>query len=46
VHLLLGAVGAKFSVGGAWLATGMILFPLNDNGSTGVIPVIGLERAF
>jgi hypothetical protein len=47
VHKLLGAVGAKFSVGGAWLLTGTVLFPLNDNGiKPGVTPVIGFERAF
>ena len=47
VHLLLGAVGAKVSVGGAWLLTGTVLFPLNDNGiKPGVSPVIGFERAF
>ena len=47
VHLLLGAVGAKVSVGGSWLVTGTILFPLNDNGiKPAVTPVIGLERVF
>jgi hypothetical protein len=47
VHLLLGAVGAKFSIGGSWLLTGTVLFPLNDNGITpAVTPVIGFERAF
>jgi hypothetical protein len=47
VHLLLGAVGAKVSVGGTWLLTGTVLFPLNDNGiRPGVSPVIGFERAF
>ena len=47
IHLLLGAVGAKVSVGGAWLLTGTVLFPLNDNGiKPGVSPVIGFERAF
>ena len=46
-HLLLGAVGVKVSVGGAWLLTGTVLFPLNDNGiKPGVSPVIGFERAF
>jgi hypothetical protein len=47
VHLLLGAIGAKFSVGGSWLATGTLLFPLNDNGiKPGVTPIVGFERAF
>jgi hypothetical protein len=47
VHLLLGAVGAKIGIGGSWLATGTILFPLNDNGiKPAVTPVIGFERAF
>jgi hypothetical protein len=47
VHTLLGAVGAKVSVGGAWLLTGTVLFPLNDNGiKPAVTPVIGFERAF
>jgi hypothetical protein len=47
VQLLLGAAGAKVSVGGSWLATGTILFPLNDHGiKPAVIPVIGFERAF
>ena len=47
VHPLLGAVGAKVNVGGSWLATGTILFPLNDSGITpAVTPVIGFERAF
>jgi hypothetical protein len=47
VHLLLGAVGAKVSVGGSWLATGTILFPLNSNGiKPAVTPVIGFERSF
>jgi hypothetical protein len=27
VHLLLGAAGAKISIGGAWLLTGTLLFP-------------------
>ena len=46
-HLLLGAVGAKVNIGGSWLATGTILFPLNDNGiKPAVTPVIGFERAF
>ena len=45
--MLLGAVGAKVSVGGAWLLTGTVLFPLNDNGiKPAVTPVIGFERAF
>jgi len=47
VHLLLGAVGAKVNIGGSWLATGTILFPLNDNGvRPAMTPVIGFERAF
>ena len=47
VHLLLGAVGAKVNIGGSWLVTGTILFPLNDNGiKPAVTPVIGFERAF
>ena len=47
VHLLLGAVGAKVSIGGSWLATGTVLFPLNGNGiKPRVTPVIGFERAF
>ena len=48
VHKLLGAVGAKFSVGGSWLLTGTVLFPLNDSGGIkpAVTPVIGFERAF
>jgi len=47
VHLLMGVVGAKVSVGGAWLLTGTVLFPLNDNGiKPAVTPVIGFERAF
>jgi hypothetical protein len=47
VHLLLGAVGVKVHLGGSWLATGTILFPLNDNGiRPAVTPVIGFERAF
>jgi hypothetical protein len=47
VNLLLGAVGAKVSIGGAWLLTGTVLFPLNDNGiKPAVTPVIGFERAF
>ena len=47
VHLLLGAVGAKINIGGSWLATGTVLFPLIDNGITpGVTPVFGFERAF
>jgi hypothetical protein len=47
VQKLLGAVGAKVSVGGTWLLTGTVLFPLNSNGlKPGVTPVIGLERAF
>jgi hypothetical protein len=46
-HLLLGAAGAKVNIGGSWLATGSILFPLNDNGvRPAVTPVIGFERAF
>ena len=47
VHKLLAAVGAKISVGGAWLLTGTVLFPLNDYGiKPAVTPVIGFERAF
>jgi hypothetical protein len=48
VHKLLGAIGAKVSVGGAWLLTGTVLFPLNDSGGIkpAVTPVIGFERAF
>ena len=47
VHLLLGAVGVKVNVGGSWLATGTILFPLNDNGiRPALTPVIGFERSF
>jgi hypothetical protein len=47
VHKLLGAVGAKVGLGGAWLLTGTVLFPLNSNGiKPAVTPVIGLERAF
>jgi hypothetical protein len=47
VHLLLGAVGAKLSIGGSWLLTGTVLFPLTDNGiRPAVTPVIGFERAF
>lgn len=47
VHLLLGAMGAKVSIGGSWLATGTILFPLNSNGiKPAVTPVIGFERSF
>ena len=47
VHTLLGAVGAKVSVGGAWLLTGTVLFSLNDVGiKPAVTPVIGFERAF
>ena len=47
VHKLLGAVGAKVSVGGAWLLTGTVLFPLNDTSlKPAVTPVIGFERAF
>jgi hypothetical protein len=47
VALLLGAVGVKVNVGGLWLATATILFPLNDNGiKPHVTPVVGFERAF
>ena len=47
VHKLLGAVGAKVNVGGAWLLTGTVLFSLNDSGiKPAVTPVIGFERAF
>ena len=47
VHKLLGAVGAKVSLGGTWLLTGTVLFPLNSNGiKPAVTPVIGFERAF
>jgi hypothetical protein len=47
VHKLLGAVGAKVSLGGTWLLTGTVLFPLNSKGvKSTVTPVIGLERAF
>ena len=47
VSLLLGAIGAKLSVGGAWLLTGTVLFPLNDHGiRPTVTPVVGFERAF
>jgi hypothetical protein len=46
-HKLLGAVSAKVSVGGVWLLTGTVLFPLNDSGiKPAVTPVIGFERAF
>ena len=47
MNLLLGAIGVKVNVGGSWLITGSVLFPLNDNGlKPNVTPVIGLERAF
>jgi hypothetical protein len=47
VHMLLGAVGAKMNIGGSWLLTGTVLFPLTHNGITpAVAPVIGFERAF
>ena len=47
VHKLLGAVGAKVSLGGTWLLTGTVLFPLNSSGlKPAVTPVIGFERAF
>ena len=47
VHLLLCAVGVKVNIGGSWLATGTILFPLNDNGiRPAATPVIGFERSF
>jgi hypothetical protein len=47
LHKLLGAVGAKVSLGGTWLLTGTVLFPLNSNGiKPAVTPVIGFERAF
>lgn len=47
VHLLLGSVGVKVSIGGSWLATGAMLFPMNDNGiKPAVTPVLGFERAF
>jgi hypothetical protein len=47
VHKLLAAVGAKVNLGGTWLLTGTVLFPLNSNGiKPAVTPVIGLERAF
>ncbi|HET9704876.1 MAG TPA: transporter [Vicinamibacterales bacterium] len=46
-HLLLGAVGVKVNIGGSWLATATILFPLNDNGiRPAVTPVVGFERSF
>jgi hypothetical protein len=47
VHKLLAAVGAKVNLGGTWLLTGTVLFPLNSNGiKPAVTPVIGVERAF
>jgi hypothetical protein len=47
IHKLLGIVGAKVSVGGAWLLTGTVLFPLNSSGiKPAATPVIGVERAF
>jgi hypothetical protein len=47
LHKLLGAVGAKVSLGGAWLLTGTVLFPLNSHGiKPAVTPVVGFERAF
>ena len=47
VHKLLAAVGAKVHVGGTWLLTGTVLFPLNSNGiKPSVTPVIGFEHAF
>jgi hypothetical protein len=47
VNLVLGTIGAKFKVGGMWLITGSVVFPLNDAGvKPGVTPVVGFERAF
>ena len=47
VRLLLGVVDVKVKVGGLWLITGSLLFPLNDEGvKPGITPVIGFERAF
>jgi hypothetical protein len=46
-NLMLGAVGAKLSVGRSWLLTGTVLFPLLDTGlKPAVTPVFGFERAF
>jgi len=46
-NLMLGAVGAKVSVGRTWLLTGTVLFPLRDNGlKPAVTPVFGFEKAF
>ena len=47
VNMLLGTVGAKVQVGGMWLLTASVVFPLNDGGvKPRVTPVIGFERAF
>jgi hypothetical protein len=47
VNLLLAAVGAKVYVGGQWLLSATVLFPLNDAGvKPGFTPVVGFERAF
>lgn len=47
VNLVLGAITGKVHVGGLWLITGSVLFPVNKNGLVPrVTPVFGLERAF
>jgi hypothetical protein len=47
VNLLLAAIGTKVKVGGTWLVTATMLFPLNNNGvKPRLTPVVGVERAF
>lgn len=47
LNLVLGTIGAKVKVGGMWLITGSVVFPLTDAGvKPGITPVIGFERAF
>jgi hypothetical protein len=47
LHLVNAAVGAKYNLGGQWLLTASVLFPLNDEGFRGgPTPIIGLDRTW
>jgi len=47
LNIVNAAVGAKFHVGGRWLLSGAVLFPLNDDGFRGgITPIIGLDHTW
>ena len=47
LNILNAAIGAKFNIGGQWLLSGAVLFPVNDAGFRGgPTPIIGIDRTW